>query len=316
MKKICVIGGGYWGKNHISTLQSLDFLGGIVERDNNLRKKYHKLYKEVKIYDRVEKSLADNLYSGYVIATPAKTHYEIAKKILDSEKHLLIEKPFVLNMKDAQELVLLSKKKRVNLMVGHLMLFHPAIQKIKEIILEGKIGKLKYLYSNRLNFGKVRNAENVFWSLAPHDISLFQFFTDSFPNSINFNGSDFLNNNIYDSSITTLEYPNSLSGHIFLSWLHPFKEHRIVLIGSDGMISFEDSKKDKPLIFYKKKYIIKSDKPVEEEGKILRIRYNDKMPLTEELKYFISHLDGRRLEKCNADHALEVTKIMISASSY
>ncbi len=196
MKKICVVGGGYWGKNHIKTLYDIDCLGGIVETDSILRKKYNNLYPEINFYDKIEKSLDDDSCSGYVVATPASTHYEIAKLILHSNKHLLIEKPFTLDVSHAEELVTLSKKKKVNLMVGHLLLFHPAILKIKEMVLDGKIGKLKYIYSNRLNFGKVRDNENVFWSLAPHDISLFQFFTDSFPISIDFKGSDFLNNDI------------------------------------------------------------------------------------------------------------------------
>ena len=253
------------------------------------------------------------MFSGYVIATPANTHYSIAKLILNAKKHLLIEKPFTLDISHAEELVTLSKKIKVNLMVGHLLLFHPAIKKIKEMISNDIIGDLKYIYSNRLNFGKVRETENVFWSLAPHDISLFQFFTESFPKSIDFKGSDFLNNHVFDSSVTTMEYPNSISGHIFLSWLHPFKEHRLVLIGSKGMITFEDSKKEKPLTFYESRYVFKSNELEEINGKTIQIDYDNKMPLTEELKYFAEHLDGKMINKCNADHALEVTKILISA---
>ncbi len=314
MKKLCVVGGGYWGKNHIKTLHGLDSLGCIVEQNDILVKKYSALYPEVEIYQDVEEPLKNNLFSGYIIATPAETHYDIAKKILMAKKHLLVEKPFALNINHAEELVVLSKQKKVNLMVGHLLLFHPAIKKIKKVLLDGEIGKLKYIYSNRLNFGQVRNNENVFWSFAPHDISLFQFFTDSFPLSVELKGSDFLKNNIYDSTITTLKYPDSIDGHIFLSWLHPFKEHRLVLIGTDGMISFEDSNQDKSLRLFKSKYKIKSDLPEKIDGDTVLIDYEKKMPLTEELKYFINHLDGKPLEICNADHALEVTNILVSAS--
>jgi len=314
MKKLCVVGGGYWGKNHIKTLYSLNNLGCIVEQNDLLVKEYRKLYPDIEIYHDIQDPLNNNLFSGYIIATPADTHFRIAKKILMAKKHLLVEKPFTLNTDHAKELVALSKQKQVNLMVGHLLLFHPAIKKIKNILLDGEIGKLKYIYSNRLNFGKVRNNENVFWSFAPHDISLFQFFTDSFPLSVELKGSDFLENNIFDSTITTLKYPNSIDGHIFLSWLHPFKEHRLVLIGTNGMISFEDSNQDKPLKMYRGKYIIKSNLPQKIDGDTLLIDYEKKMPLTEELKYFINHLDGKPLEICDANHALEVTKILVSAS--
>ena len=134
--------------------------------------------------------------------------------------------------------------------MGHLLLFHPAILKMKAMIEDGIIGDIQYMYSNRLNLGVVRKEENVFWSFAPHDIALFQWLTDSYPININTQGMDILQNGIHDTTITTLEYPNKLMTHIYVSWLHPFKEHRIVIIGSKGMISFEDSIAGKPLIFY------------------------------------------------------------------
>ena len=138
-------------------------------------------------------------------------------------------------------------------MVGHVLLFHPAIQKIKALIQKGKIGKLQYIYSNRLNLGQVRTEENVFWSLAPHDISIFQFITNSYPQTIKASGVSFLQEGIYDSTITQFKYNNNIEGHIFVSWLHPFKEHRLVVIGSEAMISFDDSSESAPLKLYSKK---------------------------------------------------------------
>ena len=143
-------------------------------------------------------------------------------------------------------------------MVGHVLLFTPAVKKIKEMLDKGEIGELQYLYSNRLNLGKVRTEENVFWSFAPHDIAIFQYLTDSFP-KINANGSTFLQKGIPDSTMTQLEYENGVKGHIFVSWLHPFKEHRLVVIGSEAMISFEDSLDEKPLKLYSKKINLKSE---------------------------------------------------------
>ena len=148
-----------------------------------------------------------------------------------------------------QEILELVKKNNVNIMIGHLLLFHPAINKMKQMISENKIGKLQYIYSNRLNLGTVRTKENVFWSFAPHDISIFQYFTDSFPENIFSNGAKMIQEDIHDTTLTFLEYPNNINCHIYVSWLHPFKEHRLVIIGSEGMLSFEDSAENKPLKF-------------------------------------------------------------------
>ena len=247
-----MVGAGYWGKNHIHTLHALGLLGGIVESDREVLSYFAKKYSGVHTYENINDALKNEEFHGFTIATPAETHYDISKQIIQSKKHVLIEKPLTLNIEHALELVDLAGKYGVNLMVGHVLLFHPAIQKIKEIICEGKIGKLQYIYSNRLNLGQVRTKENVFWSLAPHDISIFQYFTESYPEEIRAMGSTFLQKGIQDSTITHLKYPDNVEGHIFVSWLHPFKEHHLVVIGSEAMISFDDSSKNNPLKFYSK----------------------------------------------------------------
>jgi len=211
-------------------------------------------------------------------------------------------------------LVALAEKNKVNAMVGHVLLFHPAIEKIKRMIENDEIGDLQYLYSNRLNLGKVRTEENVFWSLAPHDIAIFQYLTDSIPIKINATGSTFLQKGIADSTMTQLEYENGIMGHIFVSWLHPFKEHRLVVIGSKAMISFEDSLDEKPLKLYSKKININSGIPEKIDGPIKIIPYNNKMPLDIELEYFISHLSEIQPEISNIKHGYEVVKTLVDAS--
>lgn len=312
--KVCVVGGGYWGKNHISTLNKLGSLYGIVESDLKLLDYYSKKYPKVNTYTDLDGALKNNFIDGFTVATPAHTHYEITKKILLKNKHVLVEKPIVLNVKEAQELRELANDRNINLMVGHVLLFHPAINKIKQLINKGELGKLQYIYSNRLNLGQVRTEENVFWSLAPHDISIFQYLTDSFPLKIDCKGSTFLQSGIPDSTITNFKYPNSIEGHIFVSWLHPFKEHRLVVIGSESMITFEDSSEKKPLKLYSKKINMDQGVPEKIDGPVKEIKYDSKMPLTEELKYFINHLNGVKLDLANANHALEVTKILVQAS--
>jgi len=312
-KKICVVGAGYWGKNHVRTLDQLGCLGGIIDANQSLLKKISNEYPYALIHENLEQVLKENIYDGYVVATPAETHFDIAKKIINNSNHVLVEKPLTLSIKNASELVSLAQEKNVNLMVGHLMLFHPAIKKIKQMITDGLIGDLQYIYSNRLNLGKVRTEENVFWSLAPHDISIFDYLIDSTPQKIISNGSTFLQKGIPDSTITQIKYKNKVEGHIFVSWLHPFKEQRLVVIGSKAMITFEDSIDGKPLKLYTKKFDFENGVPEKIDGPITLIDYENKMPLTEELSYFINHLDGKKINISNGEHALEVTKILVKA---
>ena len=313
-KNVCVVGAGYWGKNHIRILHELGFLGGIVESNKETLNRFAEQYPDVKGFLSLDEALQDKSFLGFTVATPAKTHYPVAKQAMETGKHVLVEKPLALEKKHAEELIHLSEKNNVNLMVGHVLLFHPAIKKIKELINKGKIGKLQYIYSNRLNLGQVRTEENVFWSLAPHDISVFQYFTNSFPTSIHASGSAFLQEGIHDSTLTQLKYPSGVEGHIFVSWLHPFKEHRLVVIGTEAMITFEDSSEGKPLKLYAKKIDMEKGIPEKIDGPVTLINYEQKMALTEELQYFVSHLDGKKPNIANGQHALEVTKILIIAN--
>ena len=312
-KKVCVVGAGYWGKNHIRTLDKLGVLKGVVEFNPKILFSLSKEYPNVSFYENIDLALKED-YDGFTIATPSESHFNLSKKIISAGKHVLIEKPMALSIEDSADLLVLAEKFDVNLMVGHLLLFHPAIIKIKEMIDDGSIGDLQYLYSNRLNLGKVRMEENVFWSLAPHDIAIFQYITNSFPNKIQAKGSTFLQKGIPDSTMTTLEYENGVEGHIFVSWLHPFKEHRLVVIGSEAMLSFEDSSDGKPLKLYSKKFDLISGVPEKVDGPVQWIPYEQKMPLTEQLEYFINHLNGEKPIIANGKHGLEVVKILVAAS--
>ena len=162
MNKICVVGCGYWGKNHISTLNKLGYLGAVVDTDQSQLSKFSDKYANIKIFTSLNNALQDKNLNAFVVASPSATHYPLAREIIKSGKHVLVEKPLALSSKDAHKLIDLAKKNRVNLMVGHVLLFHPAILKMKELIEKNKIGRLQYIYSNRLNLGKVRNNENVF----------------------------------------------------------------------------------------------------------------------------------------------------------
>ncbi len=313
-KNICVVGAGYWGQNHLKTLDHLGSLYGVVENNSTNLNRCVKKFNYVKTFSSIENALCDDKIDAYTICTPPETHFELSKKIIRSKKHILVEKPFTLSVKEAEKLIELSEDYSVKIMVGHVLLFHPAIIKIKEMVDGGKIGKLQYIYSNRLNLGQVRTQENVFWSLAPHDIAIFQYLIENYPTKIRASGSSFLQKGIVDSTITQLKYPNNLEGHIFVSWLHPFKEHRLVVIGSEAMISFEDSSDDRLLKFYSKKFDMKDGFPEKVDGPTEEIEYERKMPLTEEIKYFIDNLDSKEIIRSSAYHGLEVTKILVEAS--
>lgn len=312
-KKICVVGAGRWGKNHIKTLDTLGVLGGIVEANSETAKKFGEMYPKARVFQNVDEALADS-FDGFTVATPAETHFGIAEKILNHKKPVLVEKPITLTASDARKLKDLADQNQVNLMVGHVLLFHPAIRKIKELVDAGKIGKLQYLYSNRLNLGTVRKEENILWSFAPHDISIFQYLVGSMPVEIISRGGAFLQPHIHDSTMTILTYPDNIVGHIFVSWLHPFKEHRFVVIGSKGMLSYEDSSEEKELFFYEKGIDWVHGEPIKRDGPTEVIPYESGMPLTNELEYFVKSLDNGPVEISNGQNAVDVLEILEKAT--
>ncbi|TFB13057.1 oxidoreductase [Candidatus Marinimicrobia bacterium MT.SAG.4] len=313
-KKICVVGAGQWGKNHINTLSELGYLRGVVDSNKEELETILSQYKDVNIHESLDDALNQD-YDGFTVATPAETHYDIAKTIIQKGKHLLVEKPLSLKLSEAKELVGLAKDAKVNLMVGHLLLFHPAIRKIKEILDSGKIGKLQYIYSNRLNLGTVRTEENILWSFAPHDISIFGYLTNNQPVEVISRGGAYTQSHLHDTTMTILKYPENVVGHIFVSWLHPFKEHRLVLIGSKGMLSYTDSDADKDIKFYEKGIDIVDGVPIKRDGPTTSISYDEGMPLLNELKYFADHLNGTPVETSDGKNALEVLEVLERAQA-
>ena len=290
-KKICVIGGGCWGENHIKILYKVGHLGGIVDSDSHRIKDLLEKYKPVNGHTCTEDALECG-YDGYIVATPAETHYHIGSILLKAKQKVLMEKPLSICSSDSLKLVRMSEEYGSKLMVGHLLLFHPAIIKIKKIIDEGRIGDLRYVYSNRLNLGRVRTEENVLWSLAPHDISILDFLIGKSPETIKASGGCYLQNGIYDVVTASYSYPGNIKAHIFVSWLHPFKEHRLVIAGSKAMLVFEDSSPQRNILFYDSGIEWIDGKPVKREKPAEIIFYEPSSPLENELNYFIGHLDS------------------------
>ncbi len=313
-KRICVVGVGRWGKNHVRTLSELGALAGIVDPSPDSVNWFKENYPAARIFASLSEALAAPL-DGFVVATPAETHFDIAKKILESGKPVLVEKPLALERNQAIELKKLAQEKRLTLMVGHVMLFHPAVRKIKELLGSGRIGKLQYLYSNRLNLGTIRTEENILWSFAPHDISIFQYLIGAQPVEVSSHGGAFVQPHIHDSTLTVLRYPNNIVAHIFVCWLHPFKEQRLVVIGSKGMLSFEDSSKEKNILFYRKGVDWINGEPVSRNGSTEIIPYDNAMPLAEELRCFLENLDRGSVDIAGPDSAVETLDILERATA-
>jgi UDP-2-acetamido-3-amino-2,3-dideoxy-glucuronate N-acetyltransferase len=313
--RICVVGAGRWGKNHVQTLHQLGRLGGIVDVEPTRRAELAARYPEAEVFASVADAV-ERRFAGFVVATPAPTHYDVTALLLDRGHHVLVEKPIAMVAGEARDLVRRARQRGVNLMVGHVLLFHPAIRKMRELIEAGKIGRLQYLYSNRLNLGTVRTEENILWSFAPHDVSIFQLLVGSRPLAVESRGGVFLQPGIHDTTMTMLRYPDNVVGHIFLSWLHPYKEHRIVVVGSKGMLSFEDSSEAKDVLFYEKGIDWVQGEPVRRDGPTETIPYERRAPLAEELSYFIDRLvDGRPVEIATGEHGVEVLEILEQATA-
>lgn len=312
-RAICVVGAGAWGSHHVRTLAGLGLLGGVVELDAARRAELAARHPGTPTFAALDAALAHG-FDGWVVATPARTHYEVARALLDAGQHVLVEKPITLFADEARDLCRRAHARGVTLMVGHVLLFHPAIRAIKALIDSGKIGRLQYVYSNRLNLGTVRTEENILWSFAPHDVSIFQYLVGARPIAVESRGAIFLQPGIHDTTMTMLRYPDGVVGHIFLSWLHPYKEHRIVVVGSQGMLSFDDSSEGKDVLFYEKGIDWVHGQPVRRDGPTEVIPYERRAPLAEELRYFAARLDGSPVTIAGGDDGVEVLEILEEAT--
>jgi len=311
--KLGVIGAGRWGKNHIRTLYEMGCLGAVIESFPKAKAEIQHLYPDIPLFSTLDDAGALD-FDGYTVAAPAEVHFSIAKRLLNAGKHVLVEKPITLNSADAKQLVRLAKEKNLVLTTGHLLLFHPAIRKIKEMIDTGRIGKLQYIYSNRLNLGTVRTEENSLWSFAPHDLSLFQYFVGQDPIKVTSTGGAFLQPHIHDSTMTVITYPSNVVSHVFVSWLHPFKEHRLVVIGSKGMVSFEDSSESKELFYYEKGIDFVNGEPIRRDGPTESISYPKDSPLQLELQHFMDCIHNPELNTLiNGQKGVEVLEILEKA---
>lgn len=239
---VAIVGCGKWGINHVRTAYQL--LGERLKVVCDISDKGLSHAKTVAPSVRTTKVLGEALsdpdVAAVIVASGADTHYDIGKRCLGAGKHCLIEKPLTLNTDEALELLDLAEKSKLTLMVGHLLLYHPAVNLIRREILAGDLGQILYLYSQRVNLGTIRREENAFWSLAPHDISVMLYLTGQFPNSVSAFGGKFISKNLPDVVFYHLEFESGLLAHGHVSWLDPHKMRKFTIVGSRKMIIFDD----------------------------------------------------------------------------
>ncbi|MFQ5328518.1 MAG: Gfo/Idh/MocA family oxidoreductase [Thermodesulfobacteriota bacterium] len=313
--KIGLIGLGYWGKNILRNLHELGALHTACDSNAatlaEMGGKYHGATFSLS-HDEV---INNNDIGAVAIATPASTHYELVKRALNAGKDVFVEKPLALTVAEGQELTEIAKREGRILMVGHILHYHPAVIKLKELISTGELGKIQYIYSNRLNIGKLRTEENILWSFAPHDISVILMLLDEEPVTVSAFGGRYLNADIYDTTVTTLEFRNGVKGHIFVSWLHPFKEQKLIVVGSKGMAVFDDVSDDKLLLYPHSIEWQEGRIPVVQKADHRTVTIAKGEPLKDELRHFLECVGERTKPRTDGDEGVRVLRVLDAAES-
>lgn len=288
---LAVIGCGHWGKNLVRHFAQIGCLQMVCDVAHSGRRTAAELAPDVEVVSSSEEVLRSNL-SAVVIATPAETHYELARRALESGKDVLVEKPLALTYDQGVDLVKFAEDCRRILMVGHVLEYHPAMVRLRELIRDGELGKLCYISSNRLNLGMVRREENILWSFAPHDIAIILRLMGSMPFQVAAHGGSYVQANIADVTVTHLLFDNGVRAHIYVSWLHPYKEQRLVIIGSKKMASFDDVSKQ--LVLYDQRVELKEGQPIPIRGEGEVVGFADAEPLLLKRRAFLDAIITRQ----------------------
>ncbi|MCX7879308.1 MAG: Gfo/Idh/MocA family oxidoreductase [Ignavibacteria bacterium] len=321
--KIAIIGLGYWGSNIVRIFNQLADVNKtfLYDIDEN------KIYKHLRTNPNNEKvsslqEIVDRGVDAVVISTPPSTHFELTKYFLEKKINVLVEKPLALNVEDAKSLIAISKENNVKLMVDHTFVYNDAVRKIKEIISNGELGDLLYLFSERLNLGIVRNDVNVWWNLAPHDLSVLQFLLESNPTVVKAQGMFYLQDGIEDIVISNLLYPDKIFATIFVSWLHPLKVRRLTIVGTKKMLIYDDVSTDAKIMIFNKgfeKLFPKELPPIENFGHFQLLQRNGDVvipyfefrePLKVMANHFVDCLKNNKEPITNGENALKIVKIL------
>jgi predicted dehydrogenase len=252
MTKIGLVGLGYWGPNLARNFGELAELRWLCDLDPELQEGFAARYPNARVTGDFDELLNDPELEAVVIATPAPTHYELAKRALEAGKHVLVEKPPALNAADAEDLVATAEATGLVLMPGHLLLYHPAVRTLKKLIDAGELGEVFCVYSNRQNLGKIRTDENALWSLGVHDLSVILHLLEEEPTEAWAHGNAFLTPGVEDVVFCYLRFPSGKIAHMHLSWLDPHKMRKLTVVGNEKMVVFDDMELERKVTIYEK----------------------------------------------------------------
>jgi UDP-2-acetamido-3-amino-2,3-dideoxy-glucuronate N-acetyltransferase len=308
--KVAVIGAGYWGKNLVRNFANMGALAMVCDPDSGACANAAKISPGVRTCSSFAEVLGQAEIEAVAIATPAVSHYQLAKAALAAGKDVFVEKPLALEAAEGQELVDLAARQGRILMVGHILYYHRAIQKLKELIDTGKLGQIQYVYSNRLNIGKIRKEENILWSFAPHDISILLLLMGEMPEEVSAHGGNYLQSKVADTTLTTFSFSSGARGHIYVSWLHPFKEQMLVVVGERQMAVFDDVSPDRKLVLYPHQIDWIDRYPVarKADGEVVPLEMSE--PLREECAHFLECVKSRQNPQTDGAEGLRVLQVL------
>ena len=306
---VAVVGVGYWGRNLARVFNDLEVLNVLCDAQPIVEEMCAHEYQHVRFCREFDAVLSDPAITAVALATPAATHYEMAKSALEAGKDVFVEKPLALEVKHGEDLVELAEAKRRILMVGHILRYHPAILKLQELIESGVLGKINYLYSNRLNIGKIRTEENILWSFAPHDISVMLSLLNETPTRVSCRGGAYLNRDVVDVTLSHFDFPSGVQGHIFVSWLHPVKEQKLVVVGSEKMAVFDDTA-DRTLVLYPHKIAWRNRIPTAVRAESEPVELEEREPLRAECQHFLDCVGSRDTPLSDGAEGLRVLRVL------
>jgi UDP-2-acetamido-3-amino-2,3-dideoxy-glucuronate N-acetyltransferase len=309
-KSVAVVGCGYWGKNLVRNFHELGALKIVCDPDAGNLERARSVAPKVRQTANFEAVLNDPEIDGIALATPAVTHRDMAIQALESGKDVMVEKPMALSTAQGLEMIEAAERTQRILMVGHLLEYHPAIVTLRQLIQNGVLGRLRYVYSNRLNFGKIRREENALWSFAPHDVAVLLRLVGSSPERVSCQAATYLNAEVADVTMSNLDFPDNIHGHIFVSWLNPFKEQRLVVIGDEKMAVFNDVLKERKLVLYDQHVRVTESADILHKKAEIPVEIPSAEPLREECREFLSCMTSRNPPLTDGRSGLEVLKVL------
>ena len=311
MAQIALVGCGYWGKNLCRNFQALGALSTVVDATENGQATARSIAPNAIVSDNFNDILIDDQIQGVALATPAETHAELAIQAMRADKDVFVEKPMALSISDAEAMQKVALETDRILMVGHLLEYHPAVLKLRELIGSGELGKINYIYSNRLNFGKVRTEENALWSFAPHDVAVILRLLGQSPIEVSASGGAYLTKDIADVTVSNLRFSDDSRAHIFVSWLHPYKEQRLVVVGDQKMAIFNDvNPYGEKLQLYPQRVEFDGSVPVLKKENAEFIEHANTEPLREECAHFLECMKSRNKPLTDAQSGIQVLKVL------